>query len=103
MSALFFIGIGTSQKDIGRKGNIAFVIDLFYSNPTPFPSDESIEMKVSRRQVSIAGLSVLAGSSISTMGRAEIGEGLLNISEGLEDFALTQDAYIYGYPSSRWR
>jgi hypothetical protein len=55
-------------------------------------------MKISRRQATIGGFSILAGSSISTMARAELGEGLLDIGEGLEDFALAQDAYIYGYP-----
>ena len=32
------------------------------------------------------------------MAHAEFGEGLLDIGEGIEDFALAQDAYIYGYP-----
>jgi hypothetical protein len=35
---------------------------------------------------------------MSAMARAEFGEGLLDLGEGLEDFALAQDAYIYGYP-----
>ncbi|MET4210109.1 hypothetical protein ABIB95_004940 [Bradyrhizobium sp. LA2.1] len=34
---------------------------------------------------------------MSTMSRAELGE-LLGIGEGLEDFALATDAYIFGYP-----
>jgi hypothetical protein len=55
-------------------------------------------MKVSRRQATIGGLSLLAGTSISTATRAQFGEGLQNVGEGLEDFALAQDAYIYGYP-----
>jgi hypothetical protein len=55
-------------------------------------------MKISRRQATIGGFSILAGSSMSTTARAELGEGLLDIGEGLEDFALAQDAYIYGYP-----
>ena len=55
-------------------------------------------MKISRRQVTLGGLSLLAGTSMSTMARAEFGEGLSNIGEGIEDFALAQDAYIYGYP-----
>jgi hypothetical protein len=57
-----------------------------------------IEMKVSRRQATIGGLSLLAGASMSTVSRAQFGEGLQNVVEGLEDFALAQDAYIYGYP-----
>jgi len=55
-------------------------------------------MKISRRQATLGGLSLLAGTSMSTMARAEFGEGLSNIGEGIEDFALAQDAYIYGYP-----
>jgi hypothetical protein len=54
-------------------------------------------MRMTRRQATI-GLSVLTGTSISTKARAEFGEGLLNVAEGLEDFALAQDAYIFGYP-----
>ena len=55
-------------------------------------------MKFSRRQATIGGLSLLAGTSMSTATRAQFGEGLKNVGEGLEDFALAQDAYIYGYP-----
>jgi hypothetical protein len=53
-------------------------------------------MNITRRTATIGGLSVLAGSSMSTMSRAEFGESLLG--EGLEDFWLATDAYIYGYP-----
>ena len=55
-------------------------------------------MKISRRATAIGGLSLLVGSSISTITRAEFGEGLTDIGEGLDDFLLAQDAYIYGYP-----
>jgi hypothetical protein len=55
-------------------------------------------MKISRRQTTIGGLSVLAGTSLSTIARAEFGEGLRDIGEGLDDFVVAQDAYIYGYP-----
>jgi hypothetical protein len=55
-------------------------------------------MKISRRQATIGGLSLLAGTSMSTIARAEFGEGLFNLGGGLEDFVLAQDAYIYGYP-----
>lgn len=54
-------------------------------------------MNFTRRNVTIGGMSLLAGASISTMSRAELGE-LLGIAEGFEDFALATDAYIYGYP-----
>jgi hypothetical protein len=55
-------------------------------------------MNITRRNTTIGGLSLLAGTSISTMARAEFGEGLLDLGEGLDDFLVAQDAYIYGYP-----
>jgi len=55
-------------------------------------------MKMSRRAATIGGLSLLAGTSVSTTTRAELGEHLLDIGEGLDDFWLATDAYIYGYP-----
>ena len=55
-------------------------------------------MKISRRQATIGGLSLLAGTSMSAIARAEFGEGLFDLRGGLEDFVLAQDAYIYGYP-----
>ncbi len=54
-------------------------------------------MSITRRNVTIGGMSLLAGTSMSTRGHAELGE-LLGIGEGLEDFALATDAYIFGYP-----
>jgi hypothetical protein len=42
-------------------------------------------------------ISLLAGTSLSSMSRAEFGE-YLGIREGLEDFWLAPDAYIFGYP-----
>jgi hypothetical protein len=51
---------------------------------------------ITRRTVTVGGLSLLAGASISPLARAEWGE--LNLGEGLEDFWLATDAYIYGYP-----
>ena len=55
-------------------------------------------MKISRRHATIGGLSLLAGASMSTMARAEFGEGLRDFGEGIDDFVVAQDAYIYGYP-----
>ena len=52
---------------------------------------------ITRRQVTIGGLGLLAGASTSTLTRAEHGS-LLGIHEGLEDFWIATDAYIYGYP-----
>jgi hypothetical protein len=54
-------------------------------------------MMITRRAATIGGLSVLAGTSVSTVSRAEIGS-FLGIGEGLEDFILATDAYIFGYP-----
>ena len=55
-------------------------------------------MNITRRTATVGSLSLLAGSSFSTISRAEFGEGLRDIGEGLDDFVLAQDAYIYGYP-----
>lgn len=54
-------------------------------------------MKLTRRQATIGALSLLAGTTMSTVSEAHLGE-LLGIDEGLEDFWLATDAYIYGYP-----
>jgi hypothetical protein len=51
---------------------------------------------ISRRTATFGGLSLLGTTSVSTLSRAEWSE--LNIGEGLEDFWLATDAYIYGYP-----
>src|SRR5262249_45755201 len=56
-----------------------------------------IEMKITRRQAAIGGISLLAGTSMASMGRAEHGS-FLGLGEGAEDFWLATDAYIYGYP-----
>jgi hypothetical protein len=53
-------------------------------------------MRVSRRSVTLGGLSLIAGTSLSRSVRAEFGG--LNLGEGLEDFWLATDAYIFGYP-----
>ena len=54
-------------------------------------------MSITRRTATLGGLSLLVGTSVSTMSRAEFGESL-GIGEGLEDFWLATDAYVYGYP-----
>ena len=51
-------------------------------------------MNITRRSAALGGLSLLAGTSMSTMSRAELGS-FLGIGEGLEDFWLATDAYIY--------
>lgn len=53
-------------------------------------------MFITRRLATIGGLSLLASASMSTLARA--GWGDFDLGEGLEDFWLATDAYIYGYP-----
>ena len=53
-------------------------------------------MNFTRRTATLAGLSLLTGTALSTVTKADWGE--LNLGEGLEDFWLATDAYIYGYP-----
>src|SRR6185437_11845515 len=52
-------------------------------------------MKITRRAFSTAGLGVLAGTAIGPAARADEG---FNLGEGIEEFWLATDAYIYGYP-----
>ena len=54
-------------------------------------------MDITRRAATIGGLGLLATTAGSTFSRAEIGS-FLGIGEGLEDFILATDAYIFGYP-----
>lgn len=54
-------------------------------------------MNITRRTITLGGLSLLATASGITMSRAEHGS-FLGIGEGLEDFWLATDAYIFGYP-----
>jgi hypothetical protein len=53
-------------------------------------------MTMNRRTATAGILTLLAGSSGGTLARAEWGE--LNLGEGVEEFWLATDAYIYGYP-----
>lgn len=54
-------------------------------------------MNITRRSLTFAGLSLLAGTAISPA-YAEFGEGGLQLGADLEDFWIATDAYIYGYP-----
>jgi hypothetical protein len=54
-------------------------------------------MNITRRNLTIGGLSLLASSSLSTSLRADWSD-VTGIGEGLEDFWTATDAYIYGYP-----
>src|SRR6185312_16217277 len=52
-------------------------------------------INLTRRTVTLAGLSLIASTGMNSA-RADWGE--LNFGEGLEDFWLATNAYIYGYP-----
>ncbi|WP_338834915.1 DUF1254 domain-containing protein [Bradyrhizobium septentrionale] len=54
-------------------------------------------MNITRRSLTMGGLSLLASASMSSLSRAEFGS-FLGIGEGIEDFMLATDAYIFGYP-----
>lgn len=54
-------------------------------------------MNITRRNLTVGGLSLLASSSLSSPLRAEWAD-IAGIGEGLEDFWIATDAYIYGYP-----
>src|SRR5580698_73873 len=58
---------------------------------------EDTLMRITRRHASLGALSLFAGTSVSTTAPAGLGE-LTHLGEGLEDFWLATDAYIYGYP-----
>ena len=58
-------------------------------------------MGITRRTAAIGSLSLLASTSMSKITRAEFGEGLLDVREGLDDFLVAQDAYITDIRSSR--
>ena len=53
-------------------------------------------MTISRRAITVGSLGLLTTASFSTIARAGWGE--LNLGEGLEEFWLATDAYIFGYP-----
>jgi hypothetical protein len=56
-----------------------------------------IVMNITRRGLAIGGLSLFASTNLSTQSHAELGE-TLGLGEGLEDFWLATDAYVFGYP-----
>jgi hypothetical protein len=56
-------------------------------------------MNITRRKATIGGMSLLAGASTPTISRAADFDSFFGgIVEGLEDFWIAVDAYIYGYP-----
>jgi hypothetical protein len=52
---------------------------------------------LTRRQATIGALGLLTGASLPAIAHAQIG-GMLGIDDGLDEFWLATDAYIYGYP-----
>jgi hypothetical protein len=55
------------------------------------------KMRYSRRVAAMGGLSILGAAAAARAARAAVGEGAFGLGEGLEDFWLATDAYIYGY------
>ena len=54
-------------------------------------------MRITRRHSLFSVASLIGGTALAGPSRAELGS-FLGIGEGLEDFWLATDAYIYGYP-----
>ena len=54
-------------------------------------------MHVTRRHLTFGGLGLLASTAMRAPSLAHVGD-FLGLGEGLEDFWLAIDAYIYGYP-----
>ena len=55
-------------------------------------------MAITRRTATIGSLSLLAGTSMSTIARADWDGPVYSAVEGGEEFWLATDAYIFGYP-----
>ena len=54
-------------------------------------------MNITRRAATLGSFSLLAGSHFGASALADFG-GEFRIGEGLEDFWLATDAYVFGYP-----
>ena len=55
-------------------------------------------MKITRRAAAIGGLSLFGSAALTSVARAEFAHWLEGLGEGLEDFWIASEAYIYGYP-----
>ena len=55
-------------------------------------------MTITRRAAGIGGLSLVASAAVGGLARADWGGDLTSLGEGMEEFWLATDAYIYGYP-----
>lgn len=51
---------------------------------------------ITRRTIAASALGLLGGTSVTALAHANTGD--FNLGEGLEDFWLATEAYIYGYP-----
>jgi hypothetical protein len=85
-------------------GRVDIVLGLFGSHLDPdadggyaLPANDSpgANMDISRRPATLGSLSLIARTSMSPMVRAD--EGFVPF-DGLDEFLLATDAYIYGYP-----
>jgi hypothetical protein len=56
-----------------------------------------MKINLTRRQATVVAANLLAANSLATASRADF-DSFFGIGEGLEDFWLATDAYIYGYP-----
>jgi len=54
-------------------------------------------MLVTRRAAAIGGLGLI-GATFGRAAHADLGEWLAGLGDGLEDFWLATDAYVFGYP-----
>jgi hypothetical protein len=54
-------------------------------------------VNITRRSAALGGVSLLGLGALNSASHAELGS-FLGIGEGIEDFVLASDAYIYGYP-----
>ncbi len=54
-------------------------------------------MEITRRNLALGGMGLLTGATIGRSAVAQDGS-FLGIGQGLEDFWLASDAYIFGYP-----
>ena len=54
-------------------------------------------MDITRRAATIGSFSLLAGANFGIPALADVGDGF-RVGQGLEEFWLATDAYVFGYP-----
>jgi hypothetical protein len=77
--------------------NIAESRAEFARLPTLDSSYEGAIVNITRRTATMGGLGILASAALSTRAKADFG-WFGNVVEGLDDFWIATDAYVYGYP-----